>query len=129
MSGFPLIVDLDDAVPVYAQIERQVRALVRTRRWTAGERIPSVRETAARLRVNPLTVMKAYRNLQDEGWLESRPGDGVFVAKGTARGGSHRDAVRAKLEAIVASSGLPPSELREILEEALQCSRSRRDGS
>src|SRR5688572_4418277 len=58
---FPLQIDLDDAVPIYAQIERQLRALLGRGHWAVGDRLPSVRETATRLRVNPLTVVKAYR--------------------------------------------------------------------
>lgn len=73
---FPLLIDLDDAVPIYAQIERQIRALLGSGHWKPGDRLPSVRETAVRLQVNPLTVVKAYRHLQEEGLLETRPGWG-----------------------------------------------------
>src|SRR5262249_51685722 len=48
---FPILVDLDDAVPIYAQIERQIRALLGSGFWKSGERLPSVRETAVRLQV------------------------------------------------------------------------------
>src|SRR6185295_10931083 len=80
--SFPILIDLDDAVPIYAQIERQIRALLGSGHWKPGDRLPSVRETAVRLEVNPLTVVKAYRHLQEEGLLETRPGSGVFAARG-----------------------------------------------
>lgn len=119
--SFPLLVDLDSAVPLYAQIERQLRALLANGRWRAGERLPSVRETAVRLRVNPLTVVKAYRILQDEGLLESRPGAGIYAsAAARASRGERRQAVLRKLEeAVGEAGGMPREELEELFEQAL----------
>ncbi|MHC4606360.1 MAG: GntR family transcriptional regulator, partial [Planctomycetota bacterium] len=57
---FPIMIDLDDALPVYAQIERQMRHLLAAGYWKPGDRVPSVREMAVRLRINPLTVHKVY---------------------------------------------------------------------
>ena len=71
---FPIRVDLDSAVPIYVQIGKGIRNRLAAGHWKPGDRLPSVRETAVRLRVNPLTVVKAYRALQDEGLLETRPG-------------------------------------------------------
>jgi GntR family transcriptional regulator len=118
---FPMRVDLDSAVPIYAQIERQIRALLSDGRWEPGDRLPSVRETAVRLGVNPLTVVKAYRILQDEGLLESRPGAGIYAARipRTSRG-ERRQAVLRKLEEAVAEArGIPREELQELFDQAL----------
>jgi GntR family transcriptional regulator len=127
--SFPLDVDLDSAVLLYAQIERQLRALLANGRWRAGERLPSVRETAVRLQVNPLTVVKAYRILQDEGLLESRPGAGIYAAQAPRGGrGERRQAVLRKLEeAVGEAGGMPREELEELFEQALlkRGSRSR----
>ena len=120
---FPFQIDLDDAVPLYAQIERQIRALLGRGYWTVGDRLPSVRETATRLRVNPLTVVKAYRALQEEGLLETRPGAGVFAARvpKSPRVAGRQDILRRLEEAVAeaASRGIGREELEELFGTAL----------
>ena len=123
MSDFHLVVDLDDSRPAYAQIEQQVRALIATRTWRPGDQVPSVRETATRLRLNPLTVSKAYRLLQEEGLLESKPGAGIYVSEKIFRSSPRHDVVRDKFRQIVESSHLSVADLRSLFEEALVCSR------
>ncbi len=117
------MIDLDDAVPIYAQIERQIRALLGGGHWKAGDRLPSVRETAVRLRINPLTVVKAYRHLQEEGLLETRPGAGVYAAKAPlAPKAARREAARRALEEAIseaAAHGLSPEEISELFEGSL----------
>ncbi len=127
---FPILVDLDDAVPIYAQIERQIRALLGSGYWKSGDRLPSVRETALRLQVNPLTVAKAYRHLQGEGLLETRPGAGVFVATKVAPTArvARREAVRRALEDAIteaAAHGLTREEIVELFDAALLKHRAR----
>ena len=121
--SFPILVDLDSAVPIYAQIEKQVRALLGSGFWSPGDRLPSVREAAVRLRVNPLTVVKAYRRLQAEGLIETRPGSGVYAAKaGTAPRAARKQAVRRVLEEALAGAaahGLTREEVSEIFDEVL----------
>jgi GntR family transcriptional regulator len=127
--SFPILIDLDDAVPIYAQIERQIRALLGSGYWKPGDRLPSVRETAVRLEVNPLTVVKAYRHLQEEGLLETRPGSGVFAARGAQiPKAARRDAVRRTLEEAVAegiTQGLTREEIAELFDAALLKHRAR----
>jgi GntR family transcriptional regulator len=121
--SFPILVDLDDAVPIYAQIERQIRALLGGGHWKAGDRLPSVRETAVRLQVNPLTVAKAYRHLQEEGLLETRPGAGVFAAKvPQAPKAARREAARRSLEEAIAEAaaqGLTREEIADLFDALL----------
>ena len=127
--SFPILIDLDDAVPIYAQIERQIRALLGSGYWKPGDRLPSVRETAVRLEVNPLTVVKAYRHLQEEGLLETRPGSGVFAARGAQiPKAARRDAVRRTLEEAIAeglTQGLTREEIAELFDAALLKNRAR----
>lgn len=127
--SFPILIDLDDAVPIYAQIERQIRALLGSGYWKPGDRLPSVRETAVRLAVNPLTVVKAYRHLQEEGLLETRPGSGVFAARGAQiPKAARRDAVRRTLEEAIAeglTQGLTREEIAELFDAALVKQRAR----
>ena len=67
------------------QIQDQVRFAVAAGRLAPGDRLPSVRGLAAQALVNPNTVAKAYRELEREGTVETRPGDGVFIAAAAKR--------------------------------------------
>lgn len=73
-------IDLSNPVPLYQQIIDGIKLERLTGRWRSGDRIPPVREMALLLRINPNTVAKAYRLLQEEGVLESRPGGGTFLS-------------------------------------------------
>ena len=67
-------------MPVWKQIEDGMRRLVATGALRAGGPVPSVRELARDLRVNPMTVSRAYQRLSEAGLLEVRRGEGTFVA-------------------------------------------------
>ena len=67
--------------PPSEQLADQVRFAVAAGRLRVGERLPSVRELAAQVRVNPNTVSRAWRELEREGTLFARRGEGVFVAE------------------------------------------------
>lgn len=69
-------------VPVYLQLETQVKQAVAAGALRTGEALPSTRKLAARLRINPNTVARAYQNLEREGVTRSVPGGGTFVADG-----------------------------------------------
>lgn len=74
------IIDTRSALPVYEQLKRQIRLHIASGRLQEGERLPSIRELATLLRINPNTVAKAYGQLEYEGFVASRAGSGVFVA-------------------------------------------------
>lgn len=76
-----LDVDPTSAVPIWRQIEDGMRRLVASGRLAPGSVVPSVRELAKALRVNPATVSKAYRQLTEAGLLAVRRGEGTFVAE------------------------------------------------
>ena len=65
--------------PPYLQIVRQVRQALRMGVLDVGDQLPSVREVVAAVAVNPNTVLKAYRDLEREGLVEARAGQGTFV--------------------------------------------------
>lgn len=69
-----------NSTPIYRQIVDQVRLAVATGALAPGDALPSVREAAARLIVNPNTVARAYGDLARDGILEAQPGKGLFVA-------------------------------------------------
>lgn len=75
-----LRINPSDAVPIWKQIEDEVRRLIAVGTYASGEAVPSVRDLSRDLRVNPATVAKAYQHLTDSGLLEVRRGEGTFVA-------------------------------------------------
>ena len=80
---------------IYHQIADQIRDRILQREWQAGERIPSIRELAIDLGVNPNTVTKSYQALMDRGIIENQRGRGYFVsANATA---TILDEMRARL--------------------------------
>jgi GntR family transcriptional regulator len=72
-------VDGRSGVPPYQQIVQQVRQALRMGVLAVGDQLPSVREAVAVTAVNPNTVLKAYRDLEREGLVEARSGQGTFV--------------------------------------------------
>lgn len=74
-------IDSHSGVPIYRQIIDQIRSHVITARLTEGAQLPSVRELAGRLKVNPMTISKVYSFLENEGLAERKRGIGLFVAK------------------------------------------------
>lgn len=68
------------ALPIYRQITDQIRWRVAAGVFAPGDKLPSVRELAARLLVNPNTVAKVYRDLERDGLLETRRGDGTYIS-------------------------------------------------
>ncbi len=74
-------IDLHSGVPIYRQIVDQVRLQIITGRLGAGDQLDSVRDLAARVKVNPMTVSKAYSLLEAEGLVERRRGVGLFAAR------------------------------------------------
>jgi GntR family transcriptional regulator len=72
----------NDSQPIYRQIRDRVVAMILDRALAEGEALPSVRTVAADSRVNPLTVLKAYQQLEADQLVEKRRGLGMFVAPG-----------------------------------------------
>ena len=75
-----LHVNPSSGVPVYLQIEGQVKQAIAAGALREGEALPSVRKLAADIRINPNTVAKAYQNLEREGVIRTVPGGGTFAA-------------------------------------------------
>ena len=73
-------IDNASARAVYQQIIDQVKRDIALGRLLKDEKLPTVRQLAARLAINPNTIAKAYRQLEQEGIITTRPGAGAFVA-------------------------------------------------
>ena len=71
-------------VPTYLQLVQQVKRALRLGILQPGDQLPTVKEVVAKLAINPNTVLKAYRELDREGLVDGRRGQGTFVADGVA---------------------------------------------
>ena len=74
--------DYRDSRPIYTQIIDGFREQIATGVLQPGEKLPSVRELAAALTINPNTIQRSYRQLEVEGWIATVPGKGCFVCGG-----------------------------------------------
>jgi GntR family transcriptional regulator len=75
----------NDSQPIYRQLRDRVVAMILDGVLKEGDPLPSVRHVATEYRINPLTVLKGYQQLVDEGLVESRRGRGMFVNAGARR--------------------------------------------
>jgi GntR family transcriptional regulator len=72
-------------VPTYLQLVQQVRQAIRLGLLQPGDQLPTVKEVVGTLAINPNTVLKAYRELEHEGLVEGRRGQGTFVSRTLTR--------------------------------------------
>lgn len=110
-------------IPIYRQIARQVAAAIAGGRLAPGARLSSHRELAEALVVAPLTVKKAYDELEHEGWIETRRGQGTFVVRKppSASRAAARDRLQPLVDALLAeaeSQGLDVDEVIKLLRAA-----------
>jgi GntR family transcriptional regulator len=95
-----LRIDPGDARPIWRQIEENVQHLVARGALPAGAPVPSVRDLARELQVNPATVSKAYQRLTDAGVLAVRRGEGTFVSEAPPPSSDSRRNGRLREEAV-----------------------------
>ena len=107
----------NDSQPIYRQLRDKVVAMILEGSLNDGDALPSVRNVAAKFSLNPLTVLKGYQQLVDEGLVEKRRGRGMFVTTG-ARARLTTDERQRFLEqewprisATIERLGLDPAEL------------------
>ena len=126
----PLVrVNAAEAAPIWRQIEEGVRRLVASGQLRPGQGVPSVRDLARDLRVNPATVSKAYQRLTDAGLLDVRRGEGTFVAETppAMRKAERREALREGAERY-ASLGVTIGAVREEAAQELDRAWANLDG-
>ncbi len=68
-------------LPIYAQLMEQMKDMIQSGHVKAGDSLPSVRQLADQLEVNSLTIQKAYKGLEAEGWISIKKGVGAFVSE------------------------------------------------
>ena len=118
-------VDASSGGPIYVQIVEQIKRFVALGVLGAGEQLPTVKQLALDLTVNPNTVARAYRELERDAVIETAVGRGSFVrgngAATSARAAANDVAARALLAAVreAKSIGLTPAQVRELFEAAL----------
>jgi GntR family transcriptional regulator len=130
-QGFQLKLDLRSGVPVYRQIIDQVRAGMAAGTLSAGDQLPTVRQLAVDLAINPNTVLRAYRELELGGMLETHQGTGTFISeKKISRNNAERERQLAQLAGEFASragaAGFTVEELLDRLYELIPHSTQRR---
>ena len=76
--------DYRDVKPIYTQIMDNIRGQITAGILQPGDKLPSVRELAAQLSINPNTIQRAYRELEQQGVIETLAGKGCFVCDGAA---------------------------------------------
>ena len=114
-------IDSRDPTPIYAQLERGLRAAIATGRLRPGDQLPTVRQLAVELRINANTVARVYSDLERAGVLETRRGVGTFVAD-AAQHPHNEEAREAELRAIAtralaeaSAKGFSAADLRRAL--------------
>ncbi|MBK8003432.1 MAG: GntR family transcriptional regulator [Gemmatimonadetes bacterium] len=113
------------AVPLYAQIAGRVKVAIAAGELRPGDPLPSVRLLAGQLRINPATVVQAYRELEGEGFVEMRQGAGTYVreVEPARRAAERLDEARRLVRAMLADAGrlgISAEDLRAALERELK---------
>ena len=120
-----------DGRPIYEQVRDGLRQLLVTGAIQPGEKLPSVRQLASQLAINPNTIQKAYRRMEEEGMILSLPGKGSFISDDLADMLlKQREDQRSKAKQMLQSCremGLTKEEITQMVEEIYKegdaCSR------
>lgn len=116
--------DVRSNVVPYLQLVDQVRQALRTGLLTTGDQLPTVRDVASTLAINPNTVLKAYRELELEGLVVGRPGQGTFVVRSLAGPslGSHSNLRRDLLRWLrrAKEAGLDEDEITALIQTTVR---------
>ncbi len=116
-----------DAKPIYEQIKEGLRKLVVTNALTQGEKLPSVRELASQLAINPNTIQRAYRELENEGYIYTVVGKGTFVAECKHMQNARENELLAEFEEVVTELlylKVPKEVLKEKIDTAAEGSEN-----
>ena len=136
MAKLLLRVDARDARPLYVQLMDEVRRAVATGVLLAGDAVPSIRQLAGELRINPVTIKQAFDQLEREGVLTIYQGRGTFVAEQVSRAEARDDVARAVAERALQDAFRHGLDARALIaairaseQRAASPTRARRGGS
>ena len=112
--------DYRDARPIYTQIADGFREQILSGILMPQDRLPSVRELATQLAINPNTIQRSYRQLEMEGWIATVPGKGCFVCGAPNTALRQREELLAQFDEIATTLmnlGLTPADLAARLQK------------
>ncbi len=122
-------VDPHSGIPIYIQLKEQIKKAVASNLLKEGEQLPSVRELAIKLTINPNTVARVYQELEREGIIETARGLGTFVARRREEyGAAQEDILERALESLMVEAyqlGVDQERLRIKFEKKLDVWRDR----
>lgn len=118
-------VDHNSSKPVYLQLIDQIKFAVASERLRAGDRLPAIRDLAVDLRINRNTIARVYSELEREGLLYTRVGQGCFISdRGSSlRRAEQRKQIVSRLDEVIAQARLfaiPKDQLSGIFEQRLE---------
>lgn len=130
-AAFQFALDLHSGVPVYRQLIDQVRGGIASTSLSPGDQLPTVRQLAVDLEINPNTVMRAYRELELSGLLETHQGTGTFISDKKVENKSAErerqlDQMAGEIAARAGAAGFRLEEVMERLADLLPRSAQRR---
>ncbi len=105
-----------DSRPIYEQIKDGLRKLIVTGALRSDEKLPSVRQLATQLAINPNTIQRAYTELEKEGFIYSVPGKGSFAAETGGRNEARRQELFAELRSLSAELRLLGVTAQELMD-------------
>jgi GntR family transcriptional regulator len=130
---FAFSLDRHSGIPVYRQLIDQVQAGVAAGTLAVGDQLPTVRQVAVDLAINPNTVMRAYREMEIRGLVDTQQGTGTFVADRKVEGSTEERerrliALAGEMAARAGSAGFTLGELMEALGRLRPALEMARDG-
>jgi GntR family transcriptional regulator len=111
-------IDLRDKTPIYAQLERGLRAAMATSRLRPGDQLPTVRQLAVELKINANTVARVYADLERSGAIETRRGVGSFVTATAEKARppkEHDKRLRAFVTRVLSEAGTHGFSVEEVI--------------
>src|ERR1700744_6412018 len=116
---FVFSLDRESGIPVYRQLIDRVQAAVAAGALTTGDQLPTVRQVAVDLAINPNTVMRAYRELEIRGMLDTQQGTGTFIAayKPHANGDERARQLNALIDEFITRAGAGGFNLEELIDK------------
>jgi len=116
-EAFAFRLDAHSGVPVYRQLIDQVQAAIASGARTVGDQLPTVRQVAVDLAINPNTVLRAYREMEIRGLLDTQQGSGTFIAarKVERSRGEHDRKLRQLAGEFVSRAGAAGFTLKQLM--------------